>query len=695
MKLRGWLLDPYIRGKNAVLWFKTDKGQVVKLKDRHFPTFIADPKNDFTAEEVEYLFEQHPLVRSIRIVDKYPTLGRKRLKRVVEVKVDCADDLDNVLKYAKLLPEVNGVCNSGLMEIQWHLIYRGLPPSSLCELEVSGERVASIKRMDDDEVLEPPPFTTMILRIPGGDAIESLEIYDEWGDPITAFKGEERRVLTNFQSFIRDSDPDVIVTDGPIATMKHVLYRAAWYALDLRFGRGGERQHGRVVVGTGAFYDMGLAGLTERARFTYAPMGVGADWEAGKTIDSRQCAEAVRMGVMVPPMRGGFGYNTSAWDLIRSDKGGMIFSPQPGLHENVAALDYESMFPNIIVRRNISYETVTDRGVSTTLDGFLGQIVMPFLNRRLRFKHLKKTFPANSREWLWCQQRQSTLKLFLVVYYGYSGCYANRFANVRVFQEINREARIAMVRALNIAQENGFEVIYGPFDSLFVKRLDATKRDFEELAAEITEVTELPMGLDRHFQYLVLLTKVTDPVVMAANRYYGKLTDGSLFYRGIELRRHDTPPFIFKTQKTMIETLFDAENAEQVLGEQLPKALDIAGKAYNDVLYGKVDPGELVISKRLRMELSEYKARQPHIVAAMLGEDEEMSHYILVNTESTNPFMRVMPASLLDGLHKAYDRKKYAELVRRAAWNILRPFVPNEASIGGNKLRESRLDIYF
>jgi DNA polymerase-2 len=284
----------------------------------------------------------------------------------------------------------------------------------------------------------------------------------------------------------------------------------------------------------------------------------------------------------------------------------------------------------------------------------------------------------------------------LVVVYGYSGCYANRFANVRVFQEINRQARIAMVQALNVCLENGFEVVYGDTDSLFVKGSNASEKDYRELAAEITEETRLRMGLDRHFRYLVLLTRTTDPRMVVARRYYGKLTDGRFFYRGIELRRHDTPPFIKDMQTKMMETLFDADDPETVFEEGVTDALEIANHAMRDVRRGRVNPRELVISKRLRKELSEYRTRQPHIVAAMLGAEEgEDSDYLLLNTGRKNPYLRVMPASLLNRGHRSYDRKKYAEITRRAAWNLLRPFVPNEASIGGSQFRESHLMDYI
>jgi DNA polymerase elongation subunit (family B) len=576
------------------------------------------------------------------------------------------------------------------------MIYQDIQPSNFCEVDETNGRVTSIIKLDDSEDIEPPPFKANIFRIPNTKKIEKIQVFDEWFEKkIVDFKGSEAEALQTFQDFLMDADPDMLVTCTPVMTTKNVVKRAIRNNLDFRFGREGERYNGRILVGYSSYMNYGIAGLVERARYTYAPMGVSADWEPGKTIDSQQCAHAVKLRVMIPKMKGGFGFSSSAWDMVKSDRGGMIFSPNPGLHENVAALDFESMFPHIIVRKNVSYETVKDNIIDQTTPGFMGGFTRPVVERRLRLKHLRNSYPRESDEWWWCQQRQASLKMSLVVTYGYSGCSANRFANVRVFQEINRQARIAMVQALKIAQDNGYEVIYGPFDSLFVKKQNATKQDYIDLAAETTEVTSLPMSLDRHFKFLVLLTKTTDPIIVAANRYYGKLTDGRLFYRGIELRRHDTPKYIITMQKKMMGAMFDAQDANQVNNKGIPTALDIADKALRDIKLGRVDPRELIISKRLKRDFAEYRSRQPHIVAAMLGVDTEISKYLLVNVENSNPFMRVMPAENLDVNHKTYDKKKYAEMTRRAAWNLLRPFISEETYIGGNRLRESQLDIYF
>src|SRR5215469_581359 len=45
------------------------------------------------------------------------------------------------------------------------------------------------------------------------------------------------------------------------------------------------------------------------------------------------------------------------------DKGGMIFSPRVGLHENVAVFDYENEYANLIITHNLSYERTPQSNV--------------------------------------------------------------------------------------------------------------------------------------------------------------------------------------------------------------------------------------------------------------------------------------------------------------------------------------------
>jgi len=71
--------------------------------------------------------------------------------------------------------------------------------------------------------------------------------------------------------------------------------------------------------------------------------------------------------------------------------------------------------------------------------------------------------------------------------------------------------RETLTAAMYCAQEIGFEVVYGDTDSLFVKREDASKEDYDGLALEIERRTGLPISLDHYYKFLVLLPLEADP----------------------------------------------------------------------------------------------------------------------------------------------------------------------------------------
>jgi len=185
-----------------------------------------------------------------------------------------------------------------------------------------------------------------------------------------------------------------------------------------------------------------------------------------------------------------------------------------------------------------------------------------------------------------------------------------------------------------------------------------------------------------------LLTQKADPELEATRRYFGKLTNNELYYRGIELRRHDCPEFLKEFQERLMEILFDADDAEKVEREQFKKAYDYAVKICDEIMEGKVKPERLVVSKVLRKPVNEYRSMFPHVVAAMQMVQKgkrmrrgEMIDFIYVNASHRNPFRRVVPALLLD--KGSYcDREKYLEMILDVAETILSAFGFNRKQLG-------------
>jgi DNA polymerase elongation subunit (family B) len=392
-----------------------------------------------------------------------------------------------------------------------------------------------------------------------------------------------------------------------------------------------------------------------------------------RAIESRQSYEARRRGILIP-QRGGFQPVFTLKELFLRDHGGLIFAPEVGLHENVGALDFESMFPSLITNRNISYENIHR---DNEKEGFLVEFTREALERRLHFKHLRRFLHKGSQEYFWCQGRQLALKEILFCTYGYSGCWANRFGNFDTFMEINRAARNILVKSMNIARKLGYRVLYGNNDSLFLQKQEATRDDYEVLSKKITNNVGLPMAVEAIFKFLVLLPQKDTPDMGAVNRYYGKLDDGSFKHRGIELRRRDTPPFVAKVQKKAIEILLSYNDSEQVIKKGVHMTRKFIEDSCELLRRCEIPRCDLKISKVLRRELGEYKAKPPHVATAeaigISGAKMGIGNYIdyiYTNASHGNRFRRVRPATYNGG----YDSEKYIQLVKEAERSILIPF---------------------
>ena len=219
----------------------------------------------------------------------------------------------------------------------------------------------------------------------------------------------------------------------------------------------------------------------------------------------------------------------------------MVISPQIGLHEDVLALDYDNEYANLIVNRNLSYETAGGEAKK----GLLPTVVERYLKRRLYFKSLLKELPKDCQEYDWCEQRVNSLKNILVCLYGSTGSLWNRFGNVLAFEEINRLSREVLIKTKDIVQGLGYQLVYADTDSVFIKR-KSSAIDYNELIDALSKETGLSISVDYHYKFLVLLPLEADENIEVLKHYFGITFDNELVVRGIEIRRHDVPPF-YKT----------------------------------------------------------------------------------------------------------------------------------------------------
>jgi len=157
----------------------------------------------------------------------------------------------------------------------------------------------------------------------------------------------------------------------------------------------------------------------------------------GNVLTAIQICEAHDRGV---PCRGtpGATSSTSRWaSLHDADRGGFIFAPEVGLHENVHELDFSSLYPNIICTRNVSPDVIrcdchSDRddvpglGYSICDDrGYLVDVLQPIIDARDEIKAAirreKDRNDPDEDRLAELEGRSGALKWILVARFGYQG----------------------------------------------------------------------------------------------------------------------------------------------------------------------------------------------------------------------------------------------------------------------------------
>lgn len=693
---RGWMLDIYINGPEAVVWIKTEAGRVLRLRDRYVPFFHVLCRAG-CEEGIAYRISECPEVRGVCTDELIPSFdGSARQMLRVET---WEPSLRRLASAVKRIPGVEGVYNLSLRHVQRYLFTRlRVEPTSRVEVDCDGDRILAVKKLQDEDDLKPPPFSLVAFnprmeRRSGRWELRSIRCASCGYEA----SGGEVQVLESFLDHLACEDPDlVLIPDLDGRLYPSMLWLSKKEGVPLTLGRCGDNYQrlqgsaaGRVFLGP-VFYGFsadrwGIAGLVERSRFAFATMGQATRWLSNRAIDSRTSFELISRGHAVPEED----YRECArplGDLAARDRGGITFTPIPGmLYENVAALDFDSQYPSLILRDGISYESPYGCGGSTGNAGdgcasdyrgrpILGSVLEERLRRRLALKRLRRILAKGTDERRFCDERISAIKMILVTIYGVSGCCRNRFGNPVVFEEINRRSRETMVAAKRVAEERGYRVIYADVDSIFVTRHGAFPADYSDLADAIRVETGLSISIDRHFKFLAFPRLRRDPSSAALKRYFGLTYDGEVVARGIEMRRGDLPEVVRRFQEDLIREVFSCRDSGEVLSAGVCLGEALLRKAVREIGSGMPCKEGLVAKRRLGREPGSYRMSTAQKSAALqmlaLGREAspgEEVEFIFSSASHPNPLCRVkIPDLFTDNFDRAY----YARLLTEAARTV-------------------------
>jgi DNA polymerase I len=322
---------------------------------------------------------------------------------------------------------------------------------------------------------------------------------------------------------------------------------------------------------------------------------------AGFRVDSYLMMEAHKLGELIP----------SREELnIIPYKGAIVLEPSVGLHDSVAVLDFSAMYPSLMVKYNISPDTLVEKGGDDVFEvpevghhfrknppGFYKIVLSQLIASRHAAKREAAKTPQGTPEHRILKAREKATKVITNATYGYAGWAGSRWYSREVAESAAALGRDTLNKSINIAKDLGLKVLYGDTDSLFVEYNEKLVNQFIK---EIDKNLGLEINLGQVYNR-ILFTE-------AKKKYAGLLDDGELDVVGMEAIRGDW--------STLARTV-----QNEVLRLVLEDANPIRAKSYvmnltKDLKSANVPMSSLVIWKTLTKRPDEYEVNAPHVEVA-------------------------------------------------------------------------------
>jgi DNA polymerase I len=296
--------------------------------------------------------------------------------------------------------------------------------------------------------------------------------------------------------------------------------------------------------------------------------------------------------------------------------GGVVLKPLPGMHGDIAVLDFKSMYPSLMIAYNISPDTYVPpkepapkSGVYEAPEvghhfrkepaGFYKEVLSYLISVRDEIRSRMKALPPESVEYRVFDARQKAVKVITNASYGYAGWTGARWYVKPVAEAAAAWGRHTILNSIRMAEEAGLRVVYGDTDSIF---LNNDVERIEELSKKIKKELGLEIKPDKVY-VRIFFTE-------AKKRYAGLLPDGRLDIVGLEVVRGDWANIAKTVQGKVLEI---------VLKEQSPeKAAEFVQQFVSELRQKRVSFRDLIIWKTLTKPAEEYEVKASHVEAAKM-----------------------------------------------------------------------------
>ena len=400
------------------------------------------------------------------------------------------------------------------------------------------------------------------------------------------------------------------------------------------------------------------------------------------SFDFVYLAELHKRDIVAPTVRSGDAR------VSASQTGGHVLEPTTGLHRNVWVFDFKSLYPSVMRTFNIDPLAFvagvgTGEDVIRTATGAAfrrGNAILPrMLDRLAQARDAAKRAGD--------EIASQAIKILMNSFYGVLGTPACRFHNPAIANAITGQSRHFLLWSKAWFEEEGFDVLYGDTDSLFVlsgladphgahaRGEDLVREINAAIACYVRDKWCVESRLELEFEKLytrLFLPSVRHGSAGARKRYTGVPYGGdAVEFVGMEVVRRDWTDLAKTVQRELYARLFADVPVDDYLAQVV-----------RDVRHGSFDD-TLVYRKGLRKDLKSYtKNTPPHVAAARKARSDpgRLISYVMT-TSGPEP---------LDNVTAELDREHYVQKqVRPVAEPVLDTFgLSFEQAIGDDKQLE-------
>ncbi|XP_065331760.1 DNA polymerase zeta catalytic subunit isoform X2 [Cloeon dipterum] len=317
----------------------------------------------------------------------------------------------------------------------------------------------------------------------------------------------------------------------------------------------------------------------------------------------------------------------------------LVMEPQSLFYEDpVAVLDFQSLYPSVIIAHNLCFSTclgrvellgkddpfefgctilkvdprklkklepfVSPNGVAfvpkSVRQGILPAMLSEILETRLMVKQSLKFNKKDETLAKVLHARQLGLKLIANVTYGYTAAnFSGRMPCIEVGDSVVSKGREILERAISMVNQNqhvwGGEVVYGDTDSMFVLFRGKTRQEAFDIAEKIADAvtrdnpSPVKLKMEKVYQPCILQTKKRYVGFM----YESKHQEEPVYEaKGIETVRRDGCPAVSKLLEKCLRILFTTKDLSLVKSY----AIDY----FQQVLLGTVSLQDFIFAKEFR-----------------------------------------------------------------------------------------------